>query len=134
MLKAAPLSWEVSQTLSLPMVLNPHQFYRRDWSERRLFGALPRTSRRSRWSLVSDVGSALRHSPRLLTPHAAPSLASLSALAPSLLPLRSSLLRHATTCCGSSSYGAFIISLRQISPPVYLFDRLKTCYAGKKTG
>ena len=77
-LKPAVLSWEVSQTLSLPMVLNPRRylpnrsrhFYKWQfarWSDRRLLVAYPRASRRSRWSLVSDVGSPLKGSPRLLT-------------------------------------------------------------------
>ena len=77
-LKPAVLSWEVSQTLSLPMVLNTRRylpnrsrhFYKWQfarWSDRRLLVAYPRASRRSRWSLVSDVGSPLKGSHRLLT-------------------------------------------------------------------
>lgn len=102
-----------------------HQFYRTDWSERRLFGALPRTSCRSPCSLVSDVGSPLKGSPRLSTTHTATSLASLSALAPSLLPLRSSLLCHATTCCCSSSCDAFIVSCPSNRSLLCLFGKAK---------
>lgn len=51
------------------------------------------------------------------------SLASLSALATSLLPLRSSLLRHATTYSGSSSYVAFIVSGPSNRSLLCLFSR-----------
>jgi hypothetical protein len=55
----------------------------------------PRAVRSAHWS--NDVGSPLKGSPRQLTTHAASLSLSVSALAPSFLPLRSSLLRHATT-------------------------------------
>ena len=51
-----------------------------------------------------------------LLAHPCSTLASLSALAPSFLPLRSSVIRHATTCSGSCSYDASIILACQINP------------------
>ena len=54
-----------------------------------------------------------------LLAHPCSTLASLSALAPSFLPLRSSVIRHATTCSGSCSYGAVIVS--------YVANRSQSC-------
>jgi hypothetical protein len=56
-----------------------------------------------------------RHNGALLA-HSRSTLASLLSLSTSLLPLRSSLMRHATPCSGSCSCSAPIILRRQIVP------------------